>query len=1604
MICIYNYKGHTFNSESELNDFLLEKDKYLEEFGDSVFSEDYQTATKSNLLNVNRRTQEKREQWEKSKKLYMDDDVFGKMEKPFMGVNEFLEGKENSEGTLFYPEYLYYNYFRTRCFDWKDGNFNDDEKELFGFGDNPPKVDINPDLLSFKVDESWSDEQTRKEFEKVLTKEQIELIEQLETKWKNQALFGDIIHFITQKLFTTVGSGKYKDKLWLDIVDDEFSLFLAQIDSKNYDDDRKPIREKFIEKDIRAIINFAKNIRNELEKDLGELIYVPEIAAIGELSSEYKGVNKLLGRMDLIAIDKDGNAHIIDFKTSPRRYNDFNSAKKSAYNYQLATYSRILAQNNVNYNNIKMYIAPIQMEGFKRDEDGSFSFKELKQERVVDDITSNIRTSGRIISNLNEVIRVPETLSATTNNLISTVEKEMKILFPNFGKKRTEEEIKEMIEKEGGFERRNDLEKPYGFKPKGSYSKYILADTEQQLVQRVHTYYNNFQDQVVEMTQTIKNKLKQGIKDDTTDVQLPGMDPGWLENTLNKYLNSNWQVLEGDGFDSALQLGMIFLQNVHTKHVEVLTISLNYLGANASKDSKMQNLTYGLGESDVVENSNPNSKMLEATNGNIRLIETMLALNNMKFNGKMNISQIHVINPRTSKDVSGSWAPNEQLLYSFNKLLILAKKKGKTISSNNLKNNNIHFASKAELALFTLKNILNITGSTGSKVAGMTSSINALDQNIYADNKEQILLELENLAESMEEDPEIYKFIKNPKSIIDQPYATRELITAYSQVLWAISEYKGYDFLQQTKDHKGVEIGLRKGFYYQPLENPGNYASNILNTTSRVMQEVYQNVRDILSRDIAKITTAVDKLKDKEGFSKLKEYTVGNQSKLYDGIIYRDSDNDLMVKNPWSSSWPEDLSEGKREFTKMFLMEINRDRYQNKTDLDLEVMIKNNDYDFFKLPLMEASVSGRYAQGGILNNLKTRLRRMADSSYYKDKISNFLSEEEEANYKKNEEIFKMNNMMDTGNGAGRKSFISKKLAQDPNFFEVDLENILLVHKQSYVIQKEMNERMPVIKAAAFALKMLGEYQGQSFDFDYKTIEEDVKTRIKNESLVEDERLKTIVGATKDIQHIASFMALAFAPVQMTGQTAIGIVNLAKLNWVYDREIFTKEHLLKSYKIVAEDLVNFGSKPTKCEALNRLFGINDMDMGTYAKNLSTNKHGIFHIIDRYAFKMTSRTDFYNRMTIFVSQMMADGCWDAIIQNEDGTVHYDCKKDKRYAAIWNAPQDSDEYKQALSRYIVAAKQFVKEGARNEDGTLFKFDIHNVKELPLPRVYTVQEAESRKNTADILYGYYDSSKKSLFLYQYLGSLIGQMRAYWSSKKNQYFAPPNSKSVKGTHVQARNEAGELLYYAIGEDGIIKPDEFVTTKTGFPVLQWQGDYVEGIFVTLASIVSAIWQNDDKSFGGMWSTIKDNFINNPDERYRRCYITNLKIIAFDTIAALGLGLLSLGAKIIYEDLDKESKKSNEFADAFWANMVGIGYKTLNYTKLDFLFLESIFSPVIDFNPFALSYLSNAIEQLVGVITGDKNAFSAIANSCGLARQNKPIFNYLANQTELFSAA
>ena len=50
--------------------------------------------------------------------------------------------------------------------------------------------------------------------------------------------------------------------------------------------------------------------------------------------------------------------------------------------------------------------------------------------------------------------------------------------------------------------------------------------------------------------------------------------------------------------------------------------------------------------------------------------------------------------------------------------------------------------------------------------------------------------------------------------------------------------------------------------------------------------------------------------------------------------------------------------------------------------------------------------------------------------------------------------------------------------------------------------------------------------------------------------------------------------------------------------------------------------------------------------------------------------------------------------------------------------------------------------------------------------------------KALGDMLYGYYDSAKKSLFLGKFAGGMIGQMKAFFSSKKNMYLGTEGSKN----------------------------------------------------------------------------------------------------------------------------------------------------------------------------------------------------------------------------------
>jgi hypothetical protein len=114
------------------------------------------------------------------------------------------------------------------------------------------------------------------------------------------------------------------------------------------------------------------------------------------------------------------------------------------------------------------------------------------------------------------------------------------------------------------------------------------------------------------------------------------------------------------------------------------------------------------------------------------------------------------------------------------------------------------------------------------------------------------------------------------------------------------------------------------------------------------------------------------------GFSALKEKTFGNQSSLYQNMIYTDPDNgNLLLKNPWKNDHEEPLNSHEVKFLKFFLTEINKDRVPYLAGKELEKARMDSKGEYFYLPLALGKMASSAAVKGLLPALKDRLMRWA---------------------------------------------------------------------------------------------------------------------------------------------------------------------------------------------------------------------------------------------------------------------------------------------------------------------------------------------------------------------------------------------------------------------------------------------------------------------------------------------------------------------------------------------------------------------------------------------------------------------------------------------------
>jgi ATP-dependent exoDNAse (exonuclease V) beta subunit len=179
-------------------------------------------------------------------------------------------------------------------------------------------------------------------------------------KWDYQAAAGTAVHYILQRYFT-------KDESTGKILgDSERNTIIDEINKTIENDLKEDLGSRYREglyneETIKDAITYADLLKTQLRKLHGENCeFYPELgvsAKMHNIPSDKPGV--LMGYIDLAVLGENGRINYYDYKTSPKEYADFGSAKKLAYTYQLAAYGKLFRQYGLDYRDSDVGILPL---------------------------------------------------------------------------------------------------------------------------------------------------------------------------------------------------------------------------------------------------------------------------------------------------------------------------------------------------------------------------------------------------------------------------------------------------------------------------------------------------------------------------------------------------------------------------------------------------------------------------------------------------------------------------------------------------------------------------------------------------------------------------------------------------------------------------------------------------------------------------------------------------------------------------------------------------------------------------------------------------------------------------------------------------------------------------------------------------------------------------------------------------------------------------------------------------------------------------------------------------------------------------------------------
>lgn len=1312
----------------------------------------------------------------------------------------------------------------------------------------------------------------------------------------------------------------------------------------------------------------------------------------------------ITGHIDYIVVKPNGSVEVFNIKSSHESPAFWDQAKKEKYRNEFALLSRILQYNGINTNDIRFNIIPVT---FKYDD----QFQNINN-IVVNRAECYSHNKGAFV--MQESMKLAQRFIASNaetitinDSSVDTVNKQLSAVFPKRDIKADgiTSTIEEYIDKNWSYWVQGEQpDTGWNLSIDGTVYHVKSSEVRSRNKEAVEIIRQN-QDKLLGVD---SGKLSaRGIVNQIGEFRrfgFPKFGNDYLDRLFLPYFEKSvvnvngkdkynylWQVVKNDTLDNC---NIIMFKNSLTGQANFITLSGLNLDQVHSFDGRTNILGFHL--NDLQGMDNQGRQLMKATYGNIETMRTMFLINEIipQLGDDVKLGDLTIIGG-LGGTIQSQQYPIQLVVSNFVKAQEVLNKKDPNL---NIGNNfsTIEHISPVSLLINEFWDILHESpnlGNTdfeslkelisGSDVDGLQHLINgtAVDSLASAESTDVQIQRLEELIKKLNIILSQQQISLSPNTIIN--YATgqdkladserNELVTSCCKLLLnasiTLDRLSGIIRISE-KDLSETE---------RLLARPQNISNSQVRIISKLLQDAIHSISNKLEPQISDFNLACLEYYEAKGYSKARNAIIGDQSRVFKHL-YQQIDDELFFKNPYDPT--SDLDADDRKFLKKALFEINKIRfkdnnfpYKSENDPALKSFIKSTP-GYLWVPLEKASSSTRWSNPGkYFDDFKRRVQGYCKNPtlFFKEMYEDILSEEDEEKINSDIENMQAYNRFriaePTLSGQPRKGRQRLFEMYGKDYFETNLQNLVIDYSYKNLQEEEMNRMLTRAKGILLQLKLTGvrENDPDKFAKTIKHIDDYLKTAVFNRSIME-ESSKRIIARLQPLRKAVSTAYIAASPIAAIRDTFGGFLsNIVRSMTKYRTDIDAKD-VMWAYQFVLRQGVHSAMTIDLLDKLNSKYLISNINIEQQQEGYKTNRGGITNA-GNWAYATLRKPDFLNRMVLFMGKLKHDNSHRAY-SIVDGKLVYNWRMDGRFDLLAsNDKSNMEAYNKQKALYL---SQIMKFNEENPGANLpVSLDTN------LPDGYTQSQIDEIKNLGDTIYGSYNRSTKAMYENLALGSQFGVFSTWMNGIYDVYLGKRRESSYETQQVQKEDENGNKLW--IDDNGNI-----TTEDTGVPYLTDIPLIVQGVWRTLHDTISELYH------GRGWEGIKENIINSPMQ------MRNWKRIGSDLLVAL---LLYWLFDEVVSPAYKEHKKKGDGKDILTNAAIELLYKGSSNSFEEFKGPL----PILDYlmnntSPASVKWGVKVYNDIGGFLFGDTTFGELVTKSQALPRSLQDTYKMYKRDT------